>query len=177
MPKLINMNRNNYFHISQSKSNENLNNFSNILKVNCSNFEKSIEYTINMHILQFGHVSQCMDFTNLDNFWWDDTTHTNSKFTAVSLMLISSLFSCLWQYVDSSKFFADESTNSAAPTTNDKKRALVVDLVSDSEDDSDTGPTQSCKRLATSPVKSQSNAQGAISSTSESPELMIIDLD
>ncbi|KAH0954009.1 hypothetical protein HN011_006877 [Eciton burchellii] len=67
------------------------------------------------------------------------------------------------------------------PTTmapKEKKRAVVIDLISDSDDDDDDNtPTQSTKKLASgisSPKKSQTSS---ISSTSESPELMIIDLE
>ncbi|XP_053984379.1 E3 SUMO-protein ligase PIAS2 isoform X2 [Hylaeus anthracinus] len=60
----------------------------------------------------------------------------------------------------------------------EKKRAVVIDLISDSDDDyENTTPTQSTKKLASgtsSPKKSQASS---ISSTSESPELMIIDLE
>lgn len=70
----------------------------------------------------------------------------------------------------------DESNPTPAPK--EKKRAVVIDLISDSdEDDEDTTPTQSTKKLASgtsSPKKSQTSS---ISSTSESPELMIIDLE
>ncbi|XP_076637541.1 E3 SUMO-protein ligase Su(var)2-10 isoform X1 [Colletes latitarsis] len=69
----------------------------------------------------------------------------------------------------------DES-NPAPPK--EKKRAVVIDLISDSDDDyENTAPTQSTKKLAlgtSSPKKSQASS---ISSTSESPELMIIDLE
>ncbi|XP_012148096.1 E3 SUMO-protein ligase Su(var)2-10 isoform X3 [Megachile rotundata] len=60
----------------------------------------------------------------------------------------------------------------------EKKRAVVIDLISDSDDDDEhTTPTQSTKKVASgtsSPKKSQTSS---ISSTSESPELMIIDLE
>ncbi|KAG6799678.1 E3 SUMO-protein ligase PIAS3 isoform X1 [Apis laboriosa] len=60
----------------------------------------------------------------------------------------------------------------------EKKRAVVIDLISDSDDDDEhTTPTQSTKKIASgtsSPKKSQTSS---ISSTSESPELMIIDLE
>ncbi|CAL7950097.1 unnamed protein product [Xylocopa violacea] len=69
----------------------------------------------------------------------------------------------------------DES-NPAPPK--EKKRAVVIDLISDSDDDDEhSAPTQSTKKLATgtsSPKKSQTSS---ISSTSESPDLMIIDLE
>ncbi|XP_076289152.1 E3 SUMO-protein ligase Su(var)2-10 isoform X1 [Lasioglossum baleicum] len=69
----------------------------------------------------------------------------------------------------------DES-NPAPPK--EKKRAVVIDLISDSDDDDEhSTPTQSTKKLAcgtSSPKKSQTSS---ISSTSDSPELMIIDLD
>ncbi|XP_017789792.1 PREDICTED: E3 SUMO-protein ligase PIAS3 [Habropoda laboriosa] len=69
----------------------------------------------------------------------------------------------------------DES-NPAPPK--EKKRAVIIDLISDSDDDDEnTTPTQSTKKIATgtpSPKKSQTSS---ISSTSESPELMIIDLE
>lgn len=69
----------------------------------------------------------------------------------------------------------DESNPTPAPK--EKKRAVVIDLISDSDDDEDNTPTQSTKKPATgisSPKKAQTNS---ISSTSESPELMIIDLE
>ncbi|XP_060825864.1 E3 SUMO-protein ligase PIAS1 isoform X2 [Bombus pascuorum] len=60
----------------------------------------------------------------------------------------------------------------------EKKRAVIIDLISDSDDDDErTTPTQSTKKIASgtsSPKKSQTSS---ISSTSESPELMIIDLE
>ncbi|XP_031831690.1 E3 SUMO-protein ligase Su(var)2-10 isoform X3 [Nomia melanderi] len=69
----------------------------------------------------------------------------------------------------------DES-NPAPPK--EKKRAVVIDLISDSDDDDENStPTQSTKKLASgtsSPKKSQTSS---ISSTSDSPELMIIDLE
>ncbi|XP_043508781.1 E3 SUMO-protein ligase PIAS2 isoform X1 [Frieseomelitta varia] len=59
-----------------------------------------------------------------------------------------------------------------------KKRAEIIDLISDSDDDDEhTTPTQSIKKMTSgtsSPKKSQTSS---ISSTSESPELMIIDLE
>ena len=70
----------------------------------------------------------------------------------------------------------DETSNPAAtPTPKEKKRPLVVDLCSDSSDDEDKTPTQSApKKRANSPLlKSQTSA---ISSTSDSPELLIIDI-
>ncbi|KAG5336948.1 PIAS3 ligase, partial [Acromyrmex heyeri] len=64
------------------------------------------------------------------------------------------------------------------PAPKEKKRAVVIDLISDSDDDDeDNTPTQSTKKPASgisSPKKSQTSS---ISSTSESPELMIIDLE
>ncbi|XP_068981333.1 E3 SUMO-protein ligase PIAS2 isoform X4 [Bombus flavifrons] len=60
----------------------------------------------------------------------------------------------------------------------EKKRAVIIDLISDSDDDDErTTPTQSTKKITSgtsSPKKSQTSS---ISSTSESPELMIIDLE
>ncbi|XP_034177830.1 E3 SUMO-protein ligase Su(var)2-10 isoform X2 [Osmia lignaria lignaria] len=60
----------------------------------------------------------------------------------------------------------------------EKKRAVIIDLISDSDDDDEHATsTQSTKKIATgtsSPKKSQASS---ISSTSESPELMIIDLE
>ncbi|XP_020282300.1 E3 SUMO-protein ligase PIAS3 isoform X2 [Pseudomyrmex gracilis] len=70
----------------------------------------------------------------------------------------------------------DES-NPTTPAPKEKKRAVVIDLISDSDDDEDNTPTQSTKKPAigiSSPKKAQTNS---ISSTSESPELMIIDLE
>ncbi|XP_012235761.1 E3 SUMO-protein ligase PIAS3 isoform X3 [Linepithema humile] len=71
----------------------------------------------------------------------------------------------------------DES-NSTTPTPKEKKRTVVIDLISDSEDDDeDNTPTPSTKKSnsgISSPKKSQTSS---ISSTSESPELMIIDLE
>jgi hypothetical protein len=62
----------------------------------------------------------------------------------------------------------------------EKKRALVIDLISDSSDeDDDTSITQSSskKQAISVPSKLQASAHSAISSTSDSPELMIIDLE
>ncbi|KAG7202859.1 hypothetical protein KM043_010009 [Ampulex compressa] len=71
-----------------------------------------------------------------------------------------------------------DENNTTTPASKEKKRAVVIDLISDSdEDDEDSTPTQSTKKLASgtsSPKKSQTSS---ISSTSESPELMIIDLE
>ncbi|KYN03782.1 E3 SUMO-protein ligase PIAS3, partial [Cyphomyrmex costatus] len=67
---------------------------------------------------------------------------------------------------------------SHTPAPKEKKRAVVIDLISDSDDDDeDNTPTQSTKKPVSgisSPKKSQTSS---ISSTSESPELMIIDLE
>nr|KAF7427710.1 hypothetical protein H0235_007404 [Vespula pensylvanica] len=64
------------------------------------------------------------------------------------------------------------------PVLKEKKRTVVIDLISDSdEDDEDSVPSQSTKkktRSSTPPKKSQTSS---ISSTSESPDLMIIDLE
>ncbi|XP_029164268.1 E3 SUMO-protein ligase PIAS3 isoform X2 [Nylanderia fulva] len=71
----------------------------------------------------------------------------------------------------------DES-NPTTPAPKEKKRAVIIDLISDSEDDDeDNTPTQSTKKPASgisSPKKPQTSS---ISSTSESPEYMIIDLE
>ncbi|XP_070157566.1 E3 SUMO-protein ligase PIAS3 isoform X2 [Polyergus mexicanus] len=71
-----------------------------------------------------------------------------------------------------------DETNPTTPTPKEKKRAVIIDLISDSDDDDeDNTPTQSTKKLATgisSPKKPQTSS---ISSTSESPEYMIIDLE
>ncbi|XP_074115541.1 E3 SUMO-protein ligase Su(var)2-10 [Cotesia typhae] len=62
-------------------------------------------------------------------------------------------------------------------STPEKKSAPVIDLISSDEDDDDNDYKASSKKGATLlPKKSQSN-HSAISSTSESPELMIIDLE
>lgn len=71
-----------------------------------------------------------------------------------------------------------DETNPTTPTPKEKKRAVIIDLISDSDDDDeDNTPTQSTKKPATgisSPKKPQTSS---ISSTSESPEYMIIDLE
>ncbi|XP_023318411.1 E3 SUMO-protein ligase PIAS1 isoform X2 [Trichogramma pretiosum] len=69
----------------------------------------------------------------------------------------------------------DESAPST-PAPNDKKRtAEVIDLISDSSDDEESVITSSNKKMAlSSPSKPQTSA---ISSTSDYPELMIIDLE
>ncbi|XP_011255566.1 E3 SUMO-protein ligase PIAS3 isoform X4 [Camponotus floridanus] len=71
----------------------------------------------------------------------------------------------------------DES-NPTTPAPKEKKRAVIIDLISDSDDDDeDNTPTQSTKKPASgisSPKKPQTSS---ISSTSESPEYMIIDLE
>ncbi|XP_072767818.1 E3 SUMO-protein ligase PIAS2 isoform X5 [Anoplolepis gracilipes] len=68
--------------------------------------------------------------------------------------------------------------NLTTPAPKEKKRTVIIDLISDSdEDDEDNTPTQSTKKPATgisSPKKPQTSS---ISSTSESPEYMIIDLE
>ncbi|XP_001607391.2 E3 SUMO-protein ligase PIAS2 isoform X3 [Nasonia vitripennis] len=75
----------------------------------------------------------------------------------------------------------DESshTNSTPSAPREKKRALVIDLISDSSDDDDSSITQSSskKQAISVPSKPQASAHSAISSTSDSPELMIIDLE
>ncbi|XP_043475985.1 E3 SUMO-protein ligase PIAS3 isoform X2 [Leptopilina heterotoma] len=73
-----------------------------------------------------------------------------------------------------------DETNPSTPTPKEKKRAVVIDLISDSEDDeSDSHSSVSHKKVAlsSSPQKVQSSTHNAISSTSDSPELMIIDLE
>ncbi|XP_033227124.1 E3 SUMO-protein ligase PIAS3 isoform X2 [Belonocnema kinseyi] len=83
------------------------------------------------------------------------------------------------QKIDVDTVDLDE-TNPSTPTPREKKRAVVIDLISDSDDEeADSNPTQSSNKkiLSTSPQKNQSTIHGAISSTSESPELMIIDLE
>ncbi|KAJ8673121.1 hypothetical protein QAD02_004383 [Eretmocerus hayati] len=61
----------------------------------------------------------------------------------------------------------------------DKKRALVIDLISSSEDEDESSVCQSTtkKQALSTPSKSQASAHSVISSTSDSPELMIIDLE
>lgn len=74
---------------------------------------------------------------------------------------------------------SDEMTNPSPTSPNEKKRAVIIDLISDSDEDSN--PSQSSNKKpntgVTTPQKSQTGANSAISSTSESPELMIIDLE
>ncbi|XP_012273819.1 E3 SUMO-protein ligase PIAS1 isoform X2 [Orussus abietinus] len=75
-----------------------------------------------------------------------------------------------------------DETNPSAPTMKEKKRAVIIDLISDTDDeDDDSNPSQSSnKKLATGNAatqKSQIGSHNTISSTSESPELMIIDLE
>ncbi|XP_058802189.1 E3 SUMO-protein ligase PIAS3 isoform X2 [Phymastichus coffea] len=75
--------------------------------------------------------------------------------------------------LDESNSFHTSSTPSAPK---EKKRALVIDLISDSSDEDIESPIHSSSKkpaLSTS-LKPQASA---ISSTSDSPELMIIDLD
>ncbi|KAL6447959.1 hypothetical protein ACFW04_000188 [Cataglyphis niger] len=71
-----------------------------------------------------------------------------------------------------------DEANPTTPAPKEKKRAVIIDLISDSDDDDeDNTPTQSTKKPATgisSPKKPQTSS---ISSTSESPEYMIIDLE
>ncbi|XP_014218502.1 E3 SUMO-protein ligase PIAS2 isoform X2 [Copidosoma floridanum] len=74
----------------------------------------------------------------------------------------------------------ESSCKSSTPAPKERKRALVIDLISDSEDDDDVISQSSSKRQAlSSPAKSQANnaSTSVISSTSDSPECMIIDLD
>ncbi|XP_017883490.1 E3 SUMO-protein ligase PIAS1 isoform X3 [Ceratina calcarata] len=69
----------------------------------------------------------------------------------------------------------DES-NPAPPK--EKKRAVVIDLISDSDDDEESRtPTQSTKKPALGTLSPKKAQTSSISSTSESPELMIIDLE
>lgn len=74
-------------------------------------------------------------------------------------------------------FICLDETN-PTPAPKEKKRAVIIDLISDSDDDDeDNTPTQSTKKPASgisSPKKPQTSS---ISSTSESPEYMIIDLE
>lgn len=53
----------------------------------------------------------------------------------------------------------------------------MIDLISDSEDEDDTITQSSCKKIALSTPTSTKPQASAISSTSDSPELMIIDLE
>ncbi|XP_012261053.1 E3 SUMO-protein ligase PIAS1-like isoform X2 [Athalia rosae] len=73
----------------------------------------------------------------------------------------------------------DESTNPSPASPSDKKRAVIIDLISDSDDDS--SPSQSSTKKpstgVSTPQKSGTEALSPISSASESPELMIIDLE
>ncbi|XP_011496212.1 PREDICTED: E3 SUMO-protein ligase PIAS2 [Ceratosolen solmsi marchali] len=75
----------------------------------------------------------------------------------------------------------DESNHTpSTPALKEKKRALVIDLISDSSDeDDDNSITQSSnkKQAVSMSSKPQASAHSAISSTSDSPELMIIDLE
>ncbi|XP_043277598.1 E3 SUMO-protein ligase PIAS4 isoform X2 [Venturia canescens] len=67
-----------------------------------------------------------------------------------------------------------------APTSEEKKRAVVIDLISDTDDEEeDSNPKQNPNKKSSqsSPKKTQSSTHGDISSTSDSPELMIIDLE
>ncbi|XP_066594390.1 E3 SUMO-protein ligase PIAS1 [Prorops nasuta] len=73
----------------------------------------------------------------------------------------------------------DLDESNPTPATKEKKRMVVIDLISDSDDDDeDSSPSHSTKKLASgstsSPKKTQPNS---ITSTSDSPELMIIDLE
>lgn len=80
--------------------------------------------------------------------------------------------------VNDALFICLDETNPTTPAPKEKKRAVIIDLISDSDDDDeDNTPTQSTKKPATgisSPKKPQTSS---ISSTSESPEYMIIDLE
>lgn len=74
--------------------------------------------------------------------------------------------------------FLDESSNCApTPTQKGNKRALVIDLISDSDDDDEAITQSSSKKMALSTPTSTKPQASAISSTSDSPELMIIDLE
>lgn len=71
----------------------------------------------------------------------------------------------------------DESSP-ATPVQKEKKRTVVIDLISDSdEDDEDSTPTQSTKKQTSSSSTPKKSQTSSISSTSESPDLMIIDLE
>lgn len=83
------------------------------------------------------------------------------------------------QKVDVDTVDLDE-TNPSTPTPKEKKRALVIDLISDSdEEEGDSNPQAPSKKIApsASPQTIQSSTHFDISSTSESPDLMIIDLE
>lgn len=74
----------------------------------------------------------------------------------------------------------NQCTKTSSPSVpKEKKRALLIDLTTDSEDEDETITVSSSKRQAMgSPVKSQTNVNtSVISSTSDSPECMIIDLE
>lgn len=86
-----------------------------------------------------------------------------------------SIMHCLWL------FGIDESNPAPTSVQGEKRRAEVIDLISDSEED-EPAPSRAVKRGASpvpgKPVKTQpTSTYNVISSTSESPELMIIDLD
>ncbi|KAK2584536.1 hypothetical protein KPH14_006905 [Odynerus spinipes] len=71
----------------------------------------------------------------------------------------------------------DESSPTT-PVLKEKKRTVVIDLISDSdEDDEDSTPTQSTKKQNSSSSTPKKSQTSSISSTSESPDLMIIDLE
>ncbi|CAK9822377.1 E3 SUMO-protein ligase PIAS3 [Anthophora retusa] len=71
----------------------------------------------------------------------------------------------------------DLDESSPAPPK-EKKRAVIIDLISDSDDDDEhTTPTQSTKKIAIGTLSPKKSQTSSISSTSESPELMIIDLE
>ncbi|XP_011865800.1 PREDICTED: E3 SUMO-protein ligase PIAS1 isoform X3 [Vollenhovia emeryi] len=72
----------------------------------------------------------------------------------------------------------DLDESSLAPAPKEKKRAVIIDLISDSDDDDeDNVPTQSTKKPSSSISSPKKSQTSSISSTSESPELMIIDLE
>lgn len=84
------------------------------------------------------------------------------------------VYECL--HINGQSYHCLDESNLTPPK--EKKRAVIIDLISDSDDDDEhTTPTQSTKKIVSgtsSPKKSQTSS---ISSTSESPELMIIDLE
>lgn len=97
--------------------------------------------------------------------------------------LIFSAFSFRRQLISVILFKTPDETSpseEAIAASEEKKRAVVIDLISDTDDEEeDSNPKQNASKKSCqgSPKKTQSSTHGDISSTSDSPELMIIDLE
>lgn len=61
------------------------------------------------------------------------------------------------------------------PAPKETKRAVIIDLISDSDEDDEDIPNQNTKKSSSNILSPKKLQTTSINSTSESPELMIID--